>query len=292
MPRRTVTGVAAPALAALTLGLLSAGCGHQSSQRSAVANYLKQVNRVEQALTGPLTAVSSIGRQFARESRTGGSLTTLVSASHEQQLRRALSQIETQRVRLAGPAAPPPAKRLRSVLLQIVDREAELTRELAQLIAFLPGYSAALRPLAPTTRKLEAALSRRTAFGPSDVATVYASKAAALRKFKAVVDRALHQIQRLRPPRVQQPVYRSELASLGGMSTAAARLADSLQTGPQGNVQALLAEFNRAAALNQTLGVQKAQIAAIRAYDQQVVSLGTLGQEADRERLRLATELK
>jgi hypothetical protein len=278
-------------LAAVAAVALLAGCGQRSTQRQAVATYLKKVDQIERQLVRPLSTVTSTGRQFAQEQRAGGTLTGLLTSSHEQQLLHADAQITAARAHLAAVHAPVPASKLRVLLLQIVDGQMKLTRELAQLVSFLPRYTAALRPLGPATLKLEAALTRQTAVGPAGVAAVYAAKAAALRRFKAAVDGILNQLRQLQPPLLQRPGYRTQLASLHGMSTSAARLANSLHAGPQGNVQQLLSEFDRAATLNQTVGAQKAQIAAIRAYDGEIVRLNHLTRAAEQERLRLANNL-
>lgn len=277
--------------AAVMLALVLAGCGQQSSRRAGVATYLKKVDRIEAGLRQPLGSVTSAGQAFTQEQRAGGTLTGLVTASQEQQLLRALSEVKVLRARLAAVPVPAAATRLRTMLLQIVDVEAQLTRELAQLVVFLPRYQAELRSLTPATARLESALSRRTALGPAGVAALYSAKAAALRQFAASVDALLTRVRRLRPPALQVPNYRTQVASMEGMSTIAGQLASSLQGGPHGNVQQLLVRFERAATLNQTVASQKAQIAAIRAYDGETVKLTRLSQAAEQERQRLANNL-
>jgi hypothetical protein len=76
------------------------------------------------------------------------------------------------------------------------------------------------------------------------------------------------------------------------MSTSAGRLADALAGGAPTNVAPLLVAFDRAATSNQTVAVQRAEIAAVRAYDAQSVKLETLSRQIERERLRLADTLK
>jgi hypothetical protein len=240
----------------------------------------------------PLTTVGQTGSQFAREQRAGGTLTDLLTVSHQDALLRARAQIVALRKRLAAIRAPATARQLRSLLLQIIDGQARLTRELAQLVVFLPRYNVAVRPLTPATLRLSAALSRRTASGPAAVGAVYASKAAALRRFQAEVNAILSQLHKLRPPPVSKPDYSGQVSSLNGMSSTAGQLADALAGGPEGNVQGLLVKFDRAATGNRTVAAQKARIAAIRAYDGEIQKLATLSQAAERERLRLANQLK
>jgi hypothetical protein len=53
-----------------------------------------------------------------------------------------------------------------------------------------------------------------------------------------------------------------------------------------------LNEFDRAAGKGQTVGVQRAEIAAARAYDSRVSALNALSQKVTLERLRLSNTLK
>lgn len=276
-------------IAAVALGLLVAACGQQSTPRQAVAAYLKHVNRIESELTHPLSTVTSAGGQFAQEQGSGGSLTNLVTGSHEQALLGALSRIEALRARLAAIQTPAAAVRLRRLLLQIIDAQAAMTREVAQLVNFLPRFKAALNPLAPATRRLEAALSHQSAAGSTAAAS--SANAVALRRFKHAVDGVVAEVRGLHPPAVSRPQYETQLAALREMSTSSGRLAAAIVDGPQGDVQPLLTAFDHAATLNQTISAQKAEIAAIRAYDDQSTKLTQLSQAAEEERLRLANTL-
>jgi hypothetical protein len=277
--------------ATLAVVVLAAGCGQQATPRSEVASYVKQVNKIESALARPLATVATTGSAFAHEQAAGGTLTNLLTTSHEQALLGAWAKIVALRARLAAVKAPQAAVRLRGLLLEIIDGQAGLTRELAQLVEFLPRFSAALRPLAPATRRLELALAQQSTATSSSVAAAYAGKAAALRQFKHAVDAVVAHLGGLEPPPVSHPQYQTQLASLKGMSSSAGRLASALVGGQQGSVQPLLVRFDRAAALNQTTAAQKAQIAAVRAYDGESSRLQQLSQAAEEERLRLANAL-
>lgn len=274
-------------LAAIACALLLGACGQRQSESAVLAAYLKQVNKVESAMATPLQTVSKAGADFSQVERQGGSLTGLVYGSEEQQLVGAWSHLRTLRGRLAALKAPPRAAHLRSLLLQIADGQAQMTREVAQLIAFLPRYNAALQPLGPATRRLESALlapaATTAAPGPG-----YASKAAALRRYQAEVDGALRRLRGLIPPAVSRPDYRGEMAALIGMSAGAGRLATALASGQTASVPVLLRQFDQAATSNQAVAAQKAEIAAVRAYDAAGTRLANLVRAADRERYRLA----
>jgi hypothetical protein len=280
-------------LAAVLLVAAVAGCGAQQShsQRTQVAAYLKKVNRIEAALVKPLKIVTVTSGKFAQEERSGGSLTNLVYTANELSLLKAASEIEVQRGRLASTRPPVTARHLRSLLLRIMDGEVGLTREIARLVVFLPHYSATLAPLAPATRRLDAALAQRSGAGQANVTAAYATKAAALRAFQSELDRILSQLHKLQSPAVTKPQYDGQVHSLQGMSLAAGRLATALQSGTQGDVQQLLLEFDRAAISNKTAAADRAQIAAVRAYDGETARLARLTAAAEEERLRLAERL-
>jgi hypothetical protein len=76
------------------------------------------------------------------------------------------------------------------------------------------------------------------------------------------------------------------------MGTSAGRLAAMLASGAPSNVGPVLTEFDRAAGKGQTVGVQRAEIAAARAYDSRVSALNALSQKVTLERLRLSNTLK
>lgn len=275
-------------LASAALALLVAACGQSPGPRANVASYLKRVNKVEASLTAPLNAVTNAGQQFQQTQRSGGSLTNLVYESQQRQLMNAWSRVMAVRGRLAAIKAPAPAAHLRALLLQIIDTQARQTRQVAELVVFLPRYDAALAALGPATTRLRVALAQPTVYGAAAVAALDASKASALRRFKAQVDAIAGRLGRLRPPAVSKPDYDRQIASLRGMSSSAGKLASALGGGPQANLQPLLVQFDRAATSGQTVAAQKARIAAVRAFDGESAKLASLARAAELERLRLA----
>jgi hypothetical protein len=216
----------------------------------------------------------------------------LNGVSPEQSLRNAWTQIYALRARPAALSTPPAAQHLRTLLLKLTDEQAAMTRELADLVDFLPRFSLALGWLGPATRRLEVALSQRSASGAAAVAAVFAAKAAALRQFQASVNGTLAKLRRLRPPAVSKPTDDAQVASLKGMGSSAGALATALAAGGSASVQPLLLQFDRAATSTQSVGVQKAEIAAARAYDRRSATLTQLSQAVTEERLRLANTLR
>jgi hypothetical protein len=282
----------------MLVALLVGGCGQQqSSQRPAVAGYVKHVNTIEAALATPLASVASAGNAFSqeqrssasREQRSDGILT--LGPTPEQRLKKAWIEIQGLRTRLAAIRTPPPAEHLRVLLLELIDGQAAMTRQVEELVAFLPRYNTTLNSLGPATKRLEAVLSERTAYGTAAVSAVFASKAAALRQFQATTGTLVVQLRRLRPPPVSEPGYKAQVAALQAMGASAGRLAAMLASGSPSNVGPVLTQFDRAAASTDSVAVQKAEIAAARAYNSRVSALDTLSQKVALERLRLSNML-
>jgi hypothetical protein len=269
-------------------GLAAAGCGQTSSERPAVAAYLRKVQRIENALGAPLAVVTRTASQFAVDQSTHArGLGNFLDLTPVQPLRRAAAQIRALRVRLAAINAPAPATHLRALLLELCDRQAQMTDELAKIVMFLPQFAGAMRPFTPAVVRLERVLSRQSAYGAAAVAAVYASKASALRQFQDTMRGIVTRLHRLQVPAVSRPSYNAQVHALEGMGDSAGRLASAIADGPSGNVQQLLVDFDRAAASSQSSSVQRSQAAAARAYDAQSARLSQLSDKVALERLRL-----
>jgi hypothetical protein len=277
---------------ALLLGSLVAGCGSSHSERPEVAGYIGQLNRIESAATAPLQAVTQAGNRFSTEEASGPAANGAPDTDAQKQVVAALHKLRALRARAAALRTPAAAIKLRSLVLRLFDAQTSLTREVAQLIIFLPSFGAALKPLGPASTKLAAVLSQTSAYGSAAVAAVYAAKAAALRQFQGTVNRVYGRVKSLNPPAVSQPEWFNQLNALGGMSQAAAKLAAELDSGQLSDVQATLTQFDTAASSNRSVAAQKAQIAAVKAYDAAIARLNTLSSQIDAENTRLANQLK
>lgn len=133
--------VALLALLVLAAGLSGCGSSH-SSQRPAVARYIRQVNQLELGLRTPLATVTSAGSQLAA---TPGKkrLGTLARASRRQQLAAALTQIRGIQAKLKAVPCPAAARHLRSLVLKLTAGEVDLTHQLGLLAVVLPSGGAA-----------------------------------------------------------------------------------------------------------------------------------------------------
>jgi hypothetical protein len=273
-------------IAAVAIVVAAAGCGHSSSSRAQLARYLTQVNGVEATFSKPLAAVTSAGSALTSQLRSGPVAKGSTASATEATLMHSVAQIYAGRGRLAALAAPAPARHLRALLLTLAADQARMTQELAKLVVYLPRFNAVLSQLRPAVAGLGQALSR-SATGASAVSALYATKAAALRRFQLAAEAVAARLRTLAPPAVSKPGYEAQVRSLRGMATSAGQLATALSTGALASVPGLLAAFDRAATASRSRAVQLAQIAAVRAYDAQTKELTRLQGAISRERLRL-----
>jgi hypothetical protein len=278
----------------LALVLALAGCGQTESQpRAQVKAYLVAVNRVETAMTKPLTAVTQAGNQFAAERAAG---TTVASdyllRAHETALLNAGRRIRALSAQLAAIPVPSSAIHLRAMLLQLAAAQARLSDQSASLVAFLPAFDAALRPIVPATRRLVAVLAVNRANGSAAVQSVLAGKAAALRAFRTTLEATLAGLRRLDPPDVSVPNFRAQVTAIAGMSGAAGKLADALATSDSAAIPPLLIAFDRAETGPQTRATAQAERTAVLAYNRELAGLNGLATQAQRERLRLQNTLQ
>jgi hypothetical protein len=274
-------------------GLL-AGCGgHSSSQRPALASYINQVNAIEKQLQQPFQAVTDAGSQFASSNSAGKGKGRQSASALERKLQHALAQIRADGRHLAQIPPPPVAVHLHTLLIQLVHGEAGMTTELARLIYFLPRFSSILSSLTPATGKLQAALrvTQPLGFGAAGVTAELAVKAKALHTYEQTLFVTIKRLRRLAPPALSQPQFVTQIKTLERMQASAGKLANGLAGGGS-NVPALLGAFDRAAAGNQTVAAQRAQIAAIKAYDAKAATLDKLAKAVELERIRLDRNLK
>ncbi len=266
------------ALVAVAVG----ACGSQSSSQK-IAAYIRAVNPVERRLLTPYRTVSSAGSRFIANEKLLSQNAPVARSEQltiEQQLRGARTRIAAVARRLAAVPAPAAGRPLRARLLALANGEIAMTDEVRSLVGFLPSFTRALAPVPAATATLQRILSARV---PADasaagVSAALATKAAALLRYRATLTRALHALAPLRPPAVSVPEYRAQLSSLAALRRAAVDLAHAL-THAQGAIPRALERFDQAAARSDSTAVQRANIAAIRAYDRRVTALAELDAE-------------
>ena len=252
---------------------------------------------IEQRLNAPLTRTMNAYRSIA----------SLRSASPavQQQLVAAEETLRTLERRFARLEAPPQAKRLRALLIQLVGAEVATAHEVGQLAVFTPRYSAVLQESQQASARLAKALSSVTPPKPHQIKGTKAEVARAQAAFSsasshaavlqaeaietygtslAVVERRLRALD---PPEVLRPSYRAQLRMLRASHAAGAALAQELRRSDRSRVAVLGRRFTIAARTAGSLNAQKAQIAAVKAYNRRVRTIGTMQGRISQELARL-----
>ncbi|MGZ4388222.1 MAG: hypothetical protein ACXVZL_02450 [Gaiellaceae bacterium] len=258
----------------LAAGLLAAGCGGNSGQRKAVAGYITAADALQVKLAKPLLAVTKADGAFAKGKAKPGDVQRRLSAAGV--------QIRRLRGQLAALTPPPPARKLHTLLLRLVDREVSLTDEVGQMAGFFPRFAAALAPVAPASKTLQHVLAGKG---------TTAAKAAALERYSATLAGVLVQLRLLKPPPVSAPVYRTQLTTIVNVRASADALALAVRQTRSNDVRRLLHDFDLASVGNQSVAAQTAQIQAVRAYNARVRSVATLTAQIAKERTRLQKSL-
>jgi type II secretory pathway component PulM len=262
--------------ALLVVCVLAAGCGgDKGARRAAVSAYFDKVNVVQSRLAQPLLEVSKANRAFA----TGKADPAKVRV----RLERSTRTFERLRKQLAAVDPPPDARTLQRLLLELVRRESELADETVQLARFVPRFAAALRPIGPAGRRLKAELNSKQPI---------LAKAAALELYRDQLGAVLVQLRPLRPPPSSRPAFVAQLQTLAAVRASVTALARAIREKRNAAIGPLLHRFDLAATANQSLAAQRAQIAAIRAYNGRVHELDRLNREIALERARLEKLLR
>jgi hypothetical protein len=279
------------------VALVAAGCGggKKRNARQDVANYVQRVNRIETQMRTPLLGVEKAYRRF----------TTRNLVQSQPRLARAEKTLRTLERRLKLVPPPPEARRLHRLLLQLLSREVGIAHEVVQLADFLPAFDSALRPLAPAGARLAQSLTAAQAPQPRLVRGTKKQLARARARFKAQTLRAQRaqaaaidlylgevrdverRLRALDPPAVMAPTRDAELSTLVRVETSGAALARALANGEGKKIAALDLRYREAARGGSSIAQQRAQIAAIKAYDRRARNVLKLSIRVQRELARL-----
>lgn len=277
--KRTVAlglGAAATVTAAIIVSLPHG----ESAQRKALVAYIDSIDNVEGRMTFPMTKVLHAYQAFAHQK----SITPRTQA----QLGQAETTVKSLRRQLAAIPAPPDARPLRADVLRLVTSEAEITHEVHLLALFVPPFAAAvarvhgaglalgktLAAIKPPTAHLVRGTKKqiakaRAAFASASDRTA-AAEADAIDAYDAIVKSAIARVRRLSAPPAFTPALRSELHGLQAIQTAGGRLAGVLRSSSRSNVAELGRAFTVATRRSESAPAQRAEIAAVKAYDARV----------------------
>jgi hypothetical protein len=100
-----------------------------------------------------------------------------------------------------------------------------------------------------------------------------AAQADAVDEYDREVASVISSLRTLRPPASMAPMYRTQLHTLRDVATAGSRLALQLRQSKRTNVPALGRKFTVASREAQSVAAQRAEIAAIRAYNRRAKAI-------------------
>lgn len=274
---------AATALAvAIVLGATTV-LGHKSSSRTRVSRYITSVDDVQQQMRLPLTRLLSAYRSFSTTETTPATAARLSAAEQT---------LQTLEARLAALPFPAEAAKLRTLLLELVQSEISVSHELNELARFTPRFHALLAAATAANGKLAHGLAaaappkphtvRGTAKQIAQARAAFAAKATkaaaaqadAVEVYDKSLGRVVQKLRALRPPAVMAPAYRAEMRTVEATRAAGATLAAELRKQNRSKVPELSRALTKAARLSQSVAAQKAEIAAVKAYDARVQQIG------------------
>jgi hypothetical protein len=183
---------------------------------------------------------------------------------------------------------------LRGLLIRLLGSEASTAHEVAQLATFSPKFAVLLKEVRTAGSDLARALAavkppqshqlhgtKKQVKAAQAQFAAAAAKAAGLQAdavdvYDAKLARIERDLRQLDPAPVVMPDYRTQLKTLEASRTAGAALAGELRKTNRSGVAVFSRKFTLAARLAGSTGAQKAQIAAIKAYNKRVREIGAL----------------
>lgn len=303
LDKRTVAlGIAAAAAvaAAVSVTLLGHGSGG-SKQRKAATAYITRVNAIQNSMHAPLTRVLLAYRDFS-----GRGTTKRSSGAELAHAARTLARLDR---RLAAVSAPPEARTLRKRLIELVAQQAAITREVQRMATFTPRFTVVLAGARTANTMLGRALRAVVVPKPHTLRGTKAQVRAAQRKYQAQSSAAaaaqadaidtydanlaatVRRLSRLQPPAVLKPSYDAQIKAFRAIRTSGAELAAHLRSNDRKDIATLGRRFELASRIAQSTVEQRAQIAAIKAYNTRARAVSTASARVQEELARLQRDL-
>jgi hypothetical protein len=258
-------------MAMLAAGTVAACGGGTQSDRAAVDTYVRDANAVQRGLEPEYKRANAAYVAFSR-----GKATAARSAA---ELTHARDAIRAGRDRLAALRPPAAARGLHAGLIRLMDLNAGLAAETAQLAAYQRRAPRLLRPLARIDRRLRGALSG------SGAST---DQAAALAGFERGLGRVITGLEGLQAPPIVRAGHDAQIGRLRTTRSLAGRLRVALLAQDPPAVTRLLARFRAA---GQTPRSSAVGASAIRQYNRRFRRLNAAFQAVSREEIRLNRSL-
>lgn len=238
-----------------------------TTRRTAVAQYIARVGRLQVAMNRRVRVVDTSYKRFAKQPRT--------LAKRVGEYERAERTLGDLRDRLARVTPPPDARKLHRLLVQLADANVEVASMVTGLAAYLPALAKAEAPLR------DAVTSLRADVGGAKTATV---QAAAFATYAAVTRTIAGRVAALAPPAPFVGARDAEAGQLRRLAGLAADIGDALRAKQLARAQTLVGELGKAQ--NET-SVVRAQRAAALAYNANLRAITGLAKAIEKERRRL-----
>lgn len=253
--------------------------------QSALAQYINDVDSIQRQQELQLTQMLTAYNGFSTRSSDPKALAKLAKPART---------LRTLGKRLAALPAPPEARTLQRLLEQFVSDEHAIAVEIHRVAGFMTRFRLLTAVAAVAKARLAQALAaapppkahavRGTAKQIAAARAAYAAAAIKAQTAQAdaidAYDRTLavtiRDLQKLRPPPVIAPAYRAEVLTLSATRKAAADLSVELRKPHSSQVPLLSRRLTEASRISGSVGAQRAEIAAIEAYNARVRGIRTL----------------
>lgn len=182
-------------------------CGGGVDRREQVSEYVREVNRVQQASTPAFTHANDAYRAFSQGQLPPGRAVPVLARAEE--------DIGRARVDVARIEPPDAARRLHARLLKVFDMNLAFARDTAQLARYQTGATEALRPLRRHNERLQADLAD---------AGGGAEQVQALSRYHRALQRTLRGLRALVAPPLTRPAHEQQLRRLDSSARVVLRL--------------------------------------------------------------------
>jgi hypothetical protein len=249
----------------LAAALLLAGCGGDG-RREAVDDYIEQVDRAQASLLGQKGQIDLVLGRFDLVDPKPGDVAALDRAGRE--LRGTAAKVR-------GIEPPREARRLHDDVVRLLELQANVSRELVLAARYVPGFRSAIEPLGDATTRLG-----------TDLKAARATRAsiAAFTAYRTSLSGILRELEPLMPPEALRP-------SLARSVALCSEVEDALRRGDVSGVGEALRELASLSTGPQAVRTRNDEIAAAKAYNKRLTTIGKLARKVERERLALDASL-
>lgn len=238
-----------------------------TTRRTAVAQYIARVGRIQVAMNRRVRAVDTSYKRFAKQPGT--------LASRVGEYERAEQTLGDLRDRLARVTPPPDARKLHGLLVRLADQNVRVAGLVTGLAAYLPALSTAQAPLR------DAVTALRDAVGGAKTASV---QAAAFADYAATARTIAGRVARLAAPAPFVRARDAEARQLRRLAALAADIGAALEAKQLARAQTLVGRLGR---VQTQTSVVLAQRRAALAYNANLQEITVTAKAIEKERRRL-----